>query len=221
MNINWNITGPEGLAFFGAVIASSSHELRNALAIINENSGLLEDFVLMAEKGIDIDPEKLVTLSERIACQVQRADEIISNLNAFAHSVDHPSLEVDICYLLELTVALTSRTLAARKVQAILGDCELAMISTSPFHFINLVGRCLEFAARGADQEKKIFLSCIKRDQGATIIFSGLVPSELKACQDKNPEKIAEAFGAEIMIDAEHNCLRLTVPEGPPAHPSE
>ena len=33
----------EGFQFFGKMSASISHEIKNALAIINENAGLLED----------------------------------------------------------------------------------------------------------------------------------------------------------------------------------
>ena len=33
----------EGLRFFGKVNASISHEIRNALAVINENAGLIKD----------------------------------------------------------------------------------------------------------------------------------------------------------------------------------
>ena len=40
------------LQFFGRVSASISHELKNVLAIINENAGLLEDFTLMGDRGI-------------------------------------------------------------------------------------------------------------------------------------------------------------------------
>jgi hypothetical protein len=39
--------------------ASISHEIKNVMAIINESAGLLEDYSLMAEKGMPIDPERL------------------------------------------------------------------------------------------------------------------------------------------------------------------
>jgi hypothetical protein len=37
--------------------ASISHEIKNVMAIINESAGLLEDYSLMAEKGMPIDPD--------------------------------------------------------------------------------------------------------------------------------------------------------------------
>ena len=38
-----------GLQFFGKMTASISHEIKNVLAIINENAGLLEDLALLSD----------------------------------------------------------------------------------------------------------------------------------------------------------------------------
>ena len=43
MQAHYDSIGGSGLQFFGKVSASISHELKNVLAIINENAGLLED----------------------------------------------------------------------------------------------------------------------------------------------------------------------------------
>jgi len=48
-----------GLQFFGKMTASISHEIKNVLAIINENAGLLEDLALMADGGAEIEPQRL------------------------------------------------------------------------------------------------------------------------------------------------------------------
>ena len=68
--------------------ASISHEIKNALAIINESAGLLEDFSLLAEKGRPIDPERLKLLAQSVLKQVQRADGLVKKMNRFAHSAD-------------------------------------------------------------------------------------------------------------------------------------
>jgi len=77
-----------GVRFFGRMSASISHEIKNVLAIINENAGLLDDFALMAEKGMPLDPRRLGKVAESLMKQVRRADAIVRNMNKFAHSVD-------------------------------------------------------------------------------------------------------------------------------------
>ena len=98
-----------GLDFFGNMTASISHELKNALAIVNENAGLLGDLALLMEKGRPLSPERLVSLAGNIRRQVQRADDIIRRLNRFAHSAHEPAASTDLGEVLAFTVALADR----------------------------------------------------------------------------------------------------------------
>ena len=54
MSAKLEIVTESGLQFFGKMTASISHEIKNVLAIINENAGLLEDLALMADRGAEI-----------------------------------------------------------------------------------------------------------------------------------------------------------------------
>ena len=55
---NESVIGEEGLRFFGTMTASISHELKNALSIINEGAGLLEDLAAMSARGMALDPAR-------------------------------------------------------------------------------------------------------------------------------------------------------------------
>ena len=61
-----------GLQFFGKMTASISHEIKNVLAIINENAGLLGDLALLAERGVAIEPQRLNDMSRTVMKQVSR-----------------------------------------------------------------------------------------------------------------------------------------------------
>lgn len=41
----------KGPAYFGKMAAAMSHELKNCLAIMNENNGLVQDFTHLARSG--------------------------------------------------------------------------------------------------------------------------------------------------------------------------
>ena len=116
MNDSLDVREETALRFFGKMSASISHEIKNVLAIINENAGLLEDYNLMAEKGIPLNPERLKTLAETVMTQIKRADVIVKNMNKFAHSVDDAKKTVDVREVLELVRALSSRFAAMRGV---------------------------------------------------------------------------------------------------------
>ena len=77
MNPTVDAANTLGLQFSGSMTASISHELKNVLAIVNENGGLLGDLAMLVAKGRPLDPERLKTISGNIHRQVQRADVII------------------------------------------------------------------------------------------------------------------------------------------------
>ena len=111
------IMAETGLQFFGKISASISHEIKNVLAIINENAGLLEDFTLMGDRGIPIDPARLKVMAVAVKKQIGRADGIIKDMDRFAHSIDQTTTTVDLAQTIELVMALTARFAAMRGVQ--------------------------------------------------------------------------------------------------------
>ena len=165
--------GECGLHCFGAISASVSHELKNALAIINENAGLLEDLSFMAGKGLPLDPARLKGLAANIAKQIQRADGIIRNMNRFAHSADEPVKRIDLGETLALTVALSSRLAAMKSVTLnFIPPPQPICVTTRLFYLQNLIWLCLKEIFERAGAEKEISLSLRPRPQGAAVIFS-------------------------------------------------
>ena len=106
MGVKPDILTETGLQFFGRISASISHEIKNVLAIINENAGLLEDLTFMANKGKPIDPDRLKRMAATVQKQIGRGDEILKNMNRFAHSIDETVAEVDLNQTIELIIAL-------------------------------------------------------------------------------------------------------------------
>lgn len=200
MKINWEVEGPEGLSFFGKITASTTHELNNALGTINENAGLLEDLLLLQEQGTEVDPERWVTIANRITAQVERADTITRRLNEFAHTVDEYAVPVDIGILLDLVTALSLRLLAQYAVSVEVDSAtEAVEITTSPFLFLHLVERCLEFAGRNTDPNKKIRLTWGRReDDIAFVLLSGLSLAGVESFPGSVEEALLKAVGATI-----------------------
>jgi signal transduction histidine kinase len=80
----------DGLAFFGRVNASISHELKNVMAIISETAGLLGDLSDMAATGSPVPPDMLKSCTGSIMEEIQRGFTVIRQMNRFAHSIDTP-----------------------------------------------------------------------------------------------------------------------------------
>ena len=109
MNNQCDIIGVEGLQFFGKMSASISHEIKNVLGISNENTGLIEEYTIMAEKGAPFDPGKFRSLAEKVGAQIRRADGILKNMTTFAHSIDESAKSIDLADFLEFAQAFFAR----------------------------------------------------------------------------------------------------------------
>jgi signal transduction histidine kinase len=215
MSSDWELIGKAGLVFFGKMVASISHEIKNVLAITNENAGLLEDLTLMAEKGMPMDPEKLKTLAGRIKKQIRRADEIVKNMNKFAHSVDKSLMSVDLGELLPSVAALSGRFASMRGVTLEPESMGISpRITTNPFLLENLVWLCTDFAMDMAGRGKTVRLIAEKTENGGRIRFTqlealGEVPAE--KFPGEVEKALLEALKAQITKDVEARELVLSI----------
>ena len=127
---------------FGKISAAISHDLKNVLAIVNENAGLLDDLALRAAKGIDIPPERLSTATARILKQVKRGDTVLKNLNRYAHSTDAPLQQVNVAEMVALMVDLAGRQAAMKEVVFTIAPAEV-QVSTCAIYVESLVYRLM------------------------------------------------------------------------------
>ena len=123
---------------FGKISAAISHDLKNVLAIVNENAGLLDDLALRAAKGIDIPPERLSTATARILKQVKRGDTVLKNLNRYAHSTDVPLQQVNVAEMVALMVDLAGRQAAMKEVVFTITPAEV-QVNTCAIYLESLV----------------------------------------------------------------------------------
>jgi signal transduction histidine kinase len=211
-----DLIGLSGIQFFGKMSASISHDLKNVLAVINENAGLLEDLCLMAEKGKSLDPPRLKRLAGDVKNQIRRGDRIISSMNTFAHSADSESLTIDLRELLGLLVELSLRSASMRGVSIEIDrPSDSVMVTTSPFVLLNLLWFCLDFAMTAAGPGKTVELAAEKTADGARIYFrklagmgaaAGSFPAELE-------NALMRVLNAQIRLDPDSREVSVSLPD--------
>jgi hypothetical protein len=216
MNSNWEVLSETGLQFFGKMSASISHEIKNVLAIINENAGLLEDLTVMAEKGGPVDPQRLKTQAERIMKQIRRGDEIVKGMNRFAHSVDEPLRQTDLSDTLVLMCVLSGRFASMRGVRLELEPPATQIpILTNPFFLENLIWLCLDFAMGRAGAGKTVLLKAQKIEGGGKIGFlklEDLAKSQTDSFPGERETALMQALKAEMAVHKDKSEIYLTFP---------
>jgi signal transduction histidine kinase len=196
-----------GLQFFGRISASISHEIKNVLAIVNENAGLLEDLTLMADRGKPIDPARLKIMAATLKKQVGRADGIIMNMNRLAHSIDQTVTTADLDQTIELVIALTARFAAMRGVKV---DLQLPAnpltIKTAPFYLMNLLWLCLDFSMSASGDEKQVELVVEETENSVRIRFrrlAGLSAALLETFPSDREKNLLAVLEAALTADPE------------------
>ncbi len=211
-----DVLGMTGLLFFGSMSSSNFHEIKNALAIINENAGLLDDIAHFASEET-IDPDRLKGLAAKIAKQVKRADSIIKNINRFSHSIEKPNETIDLGETVAFVAELTERLAAIRSITVktvpMASECH---ITTSPFFLENLIWLCLDFAMGCAGEENTVEISTEKTENGGQIRFArlgNLDPEGAKMFASRAEMSLLTALNAEVATDPEAGELVILLPK--------
>ena len=216
MGVKPDIIAETGLQFFGRISASISHEIKNVLAIVNENAGLLEDYSIMAEEGMPLDPARLKKMASTVMNQVSRADEITKNMNRLAHSIDDTIATVELNEIIELFMALTARFAAMRAVKVELRlPASPLKITTAPFYLMNLLWLCLEFSMSASGDEKRIGLVAEETENGVQIQFrrlAGLSKALMETFPTDREKILLAVLAAALTVEPERQevVLRLS-----------
>lgn len=104
------------LQVFAQISAAVSHEIKNTLAIINENAGLLDDLAQLTGQTGGIPVERVQDTTLAIKKQVERSNLIMQNVNRFAHSCDSSLGQINLQEMLNLIAAMASRQAAMKKM---------------------------------------------------------------------------------------------------------
>jgi C4-dicarboxylate-specific signal transduction histidine kinase len=216
MGVKPDIIAETGLQFFGRISASISHEIKNVLAIVNENAGLLEDYSIMAEEGMPLDPARLKKMASTVMNQVSRADEITKNMNRLAHTIDDTIATVELNEIIELFMALTARFAAMRAVKVELRlPASPLKITTAPFYLMNLLWLCLEFSMSASGDEKRVELVVQETENGVRIRFrrlAGLSAALLETFPSDREKNLLALLAAALTTEPEREevVLRLS-----------
>lgn len=208
------INGENALKFFGNMTASISHEVKNVLAIINENAGLLGDLCIMAEKGLPIDPGRIKAAAEKVIKQVQRGDIIINRLNKFAHSVDEPDCDYNVNDLLVFVSELSERIALMSGIKLETNrTTDPVIINTNPFLFETLIWFFLDYAMNVVvGKEKTICITAEKNYDNVVITFSklkGLSGIQADEFPGEREKSLLTALNGITAIDADSEKIMI------------
>lgn len=192
------------LAFFGKIVAGQSHEVTNILNIINEVAGLQADFLHAAGAGGAGDIERLGALCEKVQAQVARGEQVLRNINRFAHSVDKPLSVFDAREALANILFLSRRWTNLRKVELTHTFPDgSTVVESSPFLFQQAVFLGIDLLLERSDAPSRVSVGY--RVEGEEIDIDiegdGALDGAAAAPERDSLEALMEELGGSLAID--------------------
>ncbi|MFC1597564.1 hypothetical protein ACFL5Q_06465 [Planctomycetota bacterium] len=208
----------EDLAFFGRIGADVTHDMRNVLAIVGENAGLLDDQLALAESGKALDCEKLKKLSQRIARQVTRGTKTMERFSRFAHAADEAAAASDLTAITETMAALAERpvAMAGGALEVDLPD-QPVLVHANPFRLQHAVFSAIELILESLEDDRVVTVKLADRGAAAVMSVSGSAagPGEL-AGRISPLSAVMDELEGNVETSWEDGVLSviLTVPAG-------
>ena len=207
----------DGARFFGEMTATISHEIKNVMAIVNENAGLLEDMVAMNRQGTPFPAERIAKVAQSVSRQIVRADDILQAMNRFAHSADHGSEAVDVGEMVQLVAKLADRLILMQGAEFDIPTPEKTVITTTNCFFLAyVIWHCMGAAMTMPQPGAPIRIIAEATPEGLCLIFADMVKGEkfpTSAVSSLETKEIFEWFGARLTIFPEMGEFRVLLSE--------
>lgn len=205
-----------GLAFFGAITASVSHDLNNVISIVGQSGGLLDDLLVGAAQGRPIRNEQLRRIADRIGGQTKRGVDIIRRLNSFAHSVDEPRCEFDVNQAVENLTALIERlaSLKRARLETRLSD-EPVRIIGCPFLLQQALFLSFRALVAPAQKDDVLTISVARLEDGVRVSVEGPHRDEPE-CDRRYLELLMDRCrgSLDISLAGDRRVFEFSVPFG-------
>ena len=206
----------EILQYFGTMLPSHSHEAKNVLAVINENAGLMDDYILMAQKGKSLNLERLSSLSATIRKQVVRLNGLITELRQTAEGIDNNMQEICLVNHARQVSELLSKKAAIRSIRfEVCAREEPILIHAQPVLLLHMLWVCLDYAMGASKQGSQIGLTLEKRTEDAVVLISGIDGLDSATITTIMPDEqrnaVLLALNAELKIDENDKTMMLQI----------
>lgn len=200
-----------GLAFFGAITASVSHELNNVISIIDQSAGLLDDLLAGAGAGQPLDNEKLERISGSILKQTGRGLTILRQLNRFAHTVDDARCQFEMTAVVDILVRLCQRLAGLKRMELGFDSAGTdVLVLGSPFLLEQAVFAVLRQTLDEGNRDDRITVSVLQ-DQSFGMVTVGAVPSGVDLVWVNHILSL-DSGGAELTADGAVNSVCIKLP---------
>jgi signal transduction histidine kinase len=211
------------IKFLSKITASCTHEIRNALAIISELSGLIEDELRFGQGDNPFSKKELASFADTLKEQTGRANQILLKLNLFAHSAEETGLtSLDLGTMINNIVFFSNRMAGLKRITLKTAfSPEPLSLKSYPFKLQHAIFLCIQKAIELSVMRGQVTITFNKLTNGAeisVIVDSATGQANSEAIQKLSlPSELAVLCSKVSISYLQNNSLiiNLTVPFSP------
>jgi hypothetical protein len=207
-------------AFLAKITASTTHEVRNVLAIVKESAGLIGDMVRSAGKRGPLAEDKLLRSVGRIDAQVGRGAELLTNLNRFAHSLDQEQERINLNDGARRVASLCERFARQKRHEVVVLECEEEVVVVASALWLQMaLFAAVECYLDLLPSPGTVVLGPGRHDGKPAIRLTGQVdgsPTELQADQAPGWQRfvgLVDSIGATVGSSSGSGGILVVFPE--------
>jgi C4-dicarboxylate-specific signal transduction histidine kinase len=192
-------------AFIAKITASTTHEVRNVLAIVKESAGLIGDMVRSRGRREPLKEDKLLRSVSRIDAQVARGAELLTNLNRFAHSLDQDQERIDLNEGAQRVASLCERFARQMRQEVVVqGRDEAVTIVASSLRFQMTLFAAVECCLDAMPGPGKVIVAPGRHHERPAVQITGQVdgiPAEFQPDQSAGWQRfvgLVDSIGARV-----------------------
>jgi C4-dicarboxylate-specific signal transduction histidine kinase len=165
-------------AFIARMTASTTHELRNVLAVVKESAGLVEDLTLATQRRQAVNPDKFLQAARRIDAQVVRAADLLTSLNRLAHGLDHASEAVDLVQQAHVVCLLYQRFARMRRLRLdVDATSEPRLVQANTLRIQMAIAAALDCCLQQLPEDSEVTFQVGGRGPATALTVTGQAPS--------------------------------------------
>ena len=205
-------------AFIARMTASTTHELRNVLAVVKESAGLVEDLTLAFQQRKLVNPDKMLNATRRIDAQVARGADLLTSLNRLAHGLDHREERVDLAQHTRHVVFLCQRFARLRRLRLELeADGAEPAVRANALRLLMLLTAAVDCCIEQLPEESVVGIRVGRTADRPSVGFTGSVsgappPAVEGAASWPHLTALATALGVAVTAASRGFGFRLDFP---------
>jgi len=205
----------DNVTFLCRILASTTHEMQNILAIIKESGALAGDVLNLNGPPRMKHGDKLFSALGTVEAQVERGRALMTAINTCAHAAAAEYEELELPVFCDRAAVLSERMVRLKECSLkVVKGLDKARLRADGFDFLQTVCRAVELALAGCQAGDELTLVLQTAEKGQALVRVASDTARSVPQSDAEFDAMTARIGAQLRLEAGGLSLILPLTPG-------